>query len=298
MIRTAFATYLRAPDGGSGTGGDGGAGGGTGGDKGGTGNAPVRPVTVPEKFWDPATSTVKLDDMGKSYTELEGLVGRRATEYTSDDFNKLVDVKVTGMKDQIKKDALTALRGEAPKSVDAYKLEVAPEVLNLLPESSRDLVALDKDPLVTWWKENCLAMGMGQAQFAAGVSSYLAMQGKNRQAITAAEIARLGESGKVRIDAVGKWIDANLPPEQAKALKAITTNADTVSALETIMKKSGDRSVTAGLTNDAGSTGGPALRSMADVRQAKMDPRYHDPARRDLAYVANIDAAVARLNPD
>src|SRR5262245_44246065 len=99
-----FPTIYRFPDGGAGAGGagdGGGAGAGAGGAGGagggpGGGASPARPEGLPDKFWNGDTNAVRLPELIKGYTEIEALATRRSTELNSDDFNKLVDIRVQG----------------------------------------------------------------------------------------------------------------------------------------------------------------------------------------------------------
>lgn len=295
LIRTPHATY--APDGASGGAAAGAAAGGAA--AGGGAAAATMPEGLDVKFWDEGTKAVRVPELAKSYTELSGLLGKRAAEYNTDDFNKLVDVRVKGMGEDIKTRALAEMRGTVPKTPADYKTEIDAQLATTLPEGMRDMKALESDPLIAWWKGYAHKLGIGQEGFSEGIGTYLKLFADHRATHIKTEMQRMGENGPARITALKGFFEANLTAEHAATLRSMATSSTAVAALEALVGKTGDPKVTGGLTTAAGfGNSGVPLQTKEQIRTAMADPRYYDPFKRDPAYVADIDRAFKALNPD
>ena len=79
-------------------------------------NTPARPEWAPEKFWNAAKGESKAQDLATSYGNLEKLVGKKATEPTSDEFKVLVDHRVAGMRGDPEKEISTKLLAPGQRS--------------------------------------------------------------------------------------------------------------------------------------------------------------------------------------
>ena len=226
----------------------------------------------------------------QGYTEIETLATRRASEMNDDNFNKLLDIRVQGMTKDLETKALQSVRGQAPAKAEEYKLDIAAEVLETLPADARDPERLAQDPLVQWWRGYAHKLGVGQEHFTQAMNDYFkTMTGIQRQWVSE-EVERLGENGKARVEALGGWLDANLPKEAAQALKTASVNADVVGALELLTKTARDPSVTGGMGAHEHRAG-----HRTDAEAEAMKIRARDPLKRDPAYVRGIEQAWQRL---
>src|SRR5262249_62345071 len=100
-------------------------------------------------------------------------------------------------------------------------------------------------------------------------------------------------SGRARGEALGGWLDANLPAEAAAALKNVSVSAEVLSALELLAKGNRDPSVTGGM--GGGMNIDPLYKTEADLRAAQNDPRYWDPLKRDPAFVRGLQEGWKRI---
>lgn len=294
MWKRWYERLPMAPDGGAGTGG--GAGAGAGGGAGG-GDAPAaRPEFVPEKFWDGSKGEVRLQDAFKSYSEMERLVGKRATELDADDFKALVAARVEQDKPNIVKAALVEKLGEAPEKADGYKLELPEDLAKDLPEEARDISGLADDPLVGWWREFAHSLGAGQDFFARGIAGYMKAVSDFRAQAHEAEMKALGETAGARTEAARLYLSKHLSQEQYEALAPALSTAGAFQAIEALIDKA--KSGAAALPGTGSGNQVPSgVKSAAELKKMMDDPRYYDPRKRDEAYVAEIDAGWKKLLP-
>jgi hypothetical protein len=108
-----------------------------------------------------------------------------------------------------------------------------------------------------------------QEKFAAGIAGFLKTVSAHNAATREAEIGRLGENAKGRIDAVNKWIDGRLGNE-GQALKGLPLTAEVIVALEKAMVLAGDPSVIGGGTSPASSAAG----AKAEIARLQADPEF------------------------
>jgi hypothetical protein len=261
-------TFLRSPDG------EGGSGGGN--------QPPTRPDHVPEKFWDSDKGAVRVDDLAKSYGEAQKLIGKRASEFTSDDYKAVVATRTQEIRQEIEADRRKGL----PADADAYKLELSADHLKALPEGAFDAEQLKDDPMVKMWRGLAHEAGLPQEMFANGIQRFLQVQHEAVAAQYEAEMKELGDNGKARIEAVGLYLDKHLPKEQADALKAVSTSAAVVGAIETLMRANGDPTVIPREGDSAKVTG---KKSLAELKAMQQDKRYYHPRHKDPAYIAQVD---------
>lgn len=218
-----------------------------------------RPEHVPEKFWKDG----KLDDAGlvKSYTELE-------TRFMS---------KTEELKKEVQAELLKA-RPEAP---DKYELK-APEGV--------DPAALAGHGLTDWWRKTAFEKGMSNDEFNQGIAKYVeAVLGERPDPVE--ETKKLGENAQVRLGAVSTWAQKTFTdPDEFKAVQQIATTAAGVRALERVMGRQ---------SSEAPGDAPPAAPTIteADLKKKQADPRYWDPARRDPAFIKEVEEGWAKLYP-
>ena len=219
-----------------------------------------RPEHIPEKFWK--EGNVDVDEMAKSYTQLETYVG--------------------GKEDALREKLIEELANEHAETVpENYELPKLPEGI------TEEMV--QENPMYSWWQETAKNNGMNQEEYEAGINAYVEMM-QSQQPDIDAEVQALGENANSRIDAVNAWASKNFPPEEYEAIQySLGTSASGIQALERIMdmQKTGVRSEQF--------TQPEKQLTMADARAMMQDKRYYDPRYRDDAYVAKVDAAFRML---
>jgi hypothetical protein len=198
------------------------------------------------------------------------------------------------MTKEIQANALKELRGQVPEKPENYQTVFSKEQLEALPEHLRE-VQLDNDPLVAWWRGEAHRLGLGQEGFIKGIHSYMGIFAEQQKTHMTSEMSRLGENGKARVEAVTGFLDANLPKEQAAAIRRSMASADVVAALESLIKKGSSQSVTGGVNGGVTGIVGVAMSTEKELRAAQQDPRYWDPLKRDLAFVKQIEDGWRRL---
>ena len=111
--------------------------------------------------------------------------------------------------------------------MDDLRAEVKAESLANRPENASDyklpelegVEFQDGDPLLSFWREQAHGMGMDNDGFQAGIKSYVeAMQATAPNVDQ--ELAKLGEDGQTRIDAINAWADAKLTEDTKNALNS------------------------------------------------------------------------------
>ena len=165
-----------------------------------------RPEYVPEKFWDADKGEARLQTFGESYTQLE----------------QKFHSKMDDLRAEVKAESLA----NRPENASDYTL---PEL--------EGVEFQEGDPLLSFWREQAHGMGMDNDGFQAGIKSYVeAMQATAPNVDQ--ELAKLGEDGQTRIDAINAWADAKLTEDTKNALNSLATTAEGVVAIEEMMSLS------------------------------------------------------------
>lgn len=135
-------------------------------------DAPQRPAFLPEKFWDGDSGQPRVEDLAKSYTELQGAFGRRLGDLSAEARRKLAEAVPDEMRatwgDEVKarlaedEEFLAPLRekwaADLPKAPDAYDFEKIE-----LPDG----LALDaENPILAKAAEMAKEWGLPQERFA------------------------------------------------------------------------------------------------------------------------------------
>ena len=165
-----------------------------------------RPEYVPEKFWDAEKGEARLQTFGESYTQLE----------------QKFHSKMDDLRAEVKAESLA----NRPENASDYTL---PELEGVEFEEG--------DPLLSFWREQAHGMGMDNDGFQAGIKSYVEAMQATAPNIDQ-ELAKLGEDGQTRIDAINAWADAKLTEDTKNALNALATTAEGVVAIEEMMSLS------------------------------------------------------------
>ena len=216
----------------------------------------AKPEFVQDKFWDTERKEVNLENLASSYNALEKKLGSR-----TEDLSK-----------QIRTDLEQEKLGKTPEE---YKVNL-PE----LPENV-DVTVSDDMELVQWWKDTAKQNGLSQEQFDQGVNAFV-----NNAVATLpdvnAEMEKLGDNAKERIEASELWSKKNLSPDSYSTFSSLAATAEGVKVIEEIMK----------LTKDSPIPTTPTQVSVTpnedDLKSMLQDPRYWDSSKRDPAYVKRV----------
>ena len=216
----------------------------------------TKPEYVQDKFWNTDTKEVNLENLASSYNALEKKLGSR-----TEDLSKQI-------RTDIEQEKLT-------KTPEEYKVNL-PE----LPENV-DVTVSDDMELVQWWKDTAKQNGLSQEQFDQGVNAFV-----NNAVATLpdvnAEMEKLGDNAKERIEASELWSKKNLSPDSYSTFSSLAATAEGVKVIEEIMK----------LTKDSPIPTTPTQVSVTpnedDLKSMLQDPRYWDSSKRDPSYVKRV----------
>ena len=222
------------------------------------------PLLEPEAAPDPLAALPEkfksLEDMVESYSNLESKIGAKEETF----------------RDQFMKEMEEQAYANRPAEVGDY----------VLPDSIDDDMAAD-NPLLQWWANTAFENGYSQDEFAEGIEMYV-------NAINAdtpdydAEVEKLGDNASARTEAASLFANQFFPEEMLGAVERMCETAEGIMVLEHVM--------------DALKEGGPSNGAVevsreteSDLRQMMLDPRYHDPARRDPTFVKQVDDGFKRM---
>ncbi len=222
------------------------------------------PLLEPEAAPDPLAALPEkfksLDDLVESYSNLESKIG----------------AKEEAFRDQFMKEMEEQAYANRPAEVGDY----------VLPDSIDDELATD-NALLQWWANTAFENGYSQEEFAEGVEMYV-------NAVSAdipdydAEVEKLGDNANARTEAASLFANQFFPEDMLPAVERMCETAEGIMVLEHVM--------------DALKEGGPSNGAVevsreteSDLRQMMLDPRYHDPARRDPTFVKQVDDGFKRI---
>lgn len=218
-----------------------------------------RPEYIPEKFWDAEAKAPNVENLGKSYLELESKIGE-----VSDD-------KVKELREQFEADRIAA----RPETADDYAL----------PSDERfDADALAASPVVALWRAAAHEAGIDQAGFEKVIIDYAEGEMQRLAGEAQAELGKLGDTAQDRLDAAEQFARSSFPEDEYAALAQVATTAAGVKMIERVMKlarESGVESLAGGDPAQSGDT-------LKDIRGLMQTPEYYDPARRDEAVMKRV----------
>ena len=217
----------------------------------------VAEPTRPE--WLPEKFTTP-EDMAKSYGELESWKGKKEE-----------DIR-TAITSELEKKALE----QRPASVGDYQI---PEVLD-------ETEAVD-NKLLNWWAKYSWDNGLSQDEFTDGVNAF-ADYVNGEQVDLEAVKAELGDNANLRVEAAQLFMDKFFPPEYHNAIVELGSSAEGIKALEFIQKQMQGTSLT-------GQANVPAKMTHGDIEAKMRDERYWNPAKRDKAFVDEVNNDFQKL---
>lgn len=225
-----------------------------------------RPADIPEKFWDPATNSVRVDDLAKSYRELERHLGGSV---------KIPDETASETDIARFRQALGI-----PETPDSYELQLEEEGFDADPEVNRRLheAGFSQGQAQLVYDLAREYIGPMVQQTAAGFEAE--RQTERLQKHFGGAEAWTGVSRQIR-----EWGKANMAPA---ALSALSTTYEGCLALHKMMQ-----SQEPGLVRSSAQ----AERNGSDELKAMMrDPRYW--RERDPAFIRQVTDGFSRLYAD
>ena len=199
-------------------------------------------------------------DMAESYSQLEGKISQKEE-----------DIRSTIMQEL---------------EADAYKDRPPSKGEYILPEGIDDELAKSNE-LLEWWADQAFENGYSQDEFAEGIEMYkkvanIGMTDPQK------EMQQLGDNGKERVQAVEMWSNKFFPAEQHAEIANLCATAEGVKAMETVMNALKGSSV-------LGNAEVVADLSEENLRTMMADERYWNVAKRDPAFVAQVDDGFKKL---
>ena len=216
-----------------------------------------RPDWCQEKFWNPDIKAPRVEQIAKSFNELEGKLRTKA-----DDFKAQIAAE---------------MKASAPESYELKQPDIE------LPEGME--LGLNKDdPLINWFFDFAKEHGMSQETVDTAITTYI----KNELAtmpVLADEIAKLGDYGQDRILKVNNWLETRLDAEEISALSPVLGTSEAIKAMEKLMKASGPGTFEA--------SPAAAAMTLSELQDMQKDPRYW--REKDPAFIAKVSAGFQRL---
>ena len=165
-----------------------------------------------------------------------------------------------------------------PKTADDYEL----------PESIDKALGAD-NKLLGWWSKFSWDNGLSQEEFNDGIEIF-----KNEylgeQVSIDDEMKKLGDNGQERVQAVELWANKFFPENIMPSIVRLAETSEGIEAMEHIMESlKGTQSIASESSNKLDED---------MVIQMMKDERYHNPAKRDLNWVKQVDESYAKLFPD
>ena len=224
------------------------------------GNPMLEPEAAPDPLAALPEKFKSLEDMVESYSNLESKIGAKEETF----------------RNQFMKEMEEQAYANRPAEVGDY----------VLPDSIDDEMATD-NPLLQWWANTAFENGYSQDEFAEGIEMYVNAVNADMPDYDA-ELEKLGDNASARTEAASLFANQFFPEEMLGAVERMCETAEGIMVLEHVM--------------DAMREGGPSNGAVevsreteADLRQMMLDPRYHDPARRDPTFVKQVDDGFKRM---
>lgn len=200
------------------------------------------------------------EDMAASYSSLESKLGQGRDE----------------------------IRAEIEQELEIEALEGRPETAGdyVLPDIIDEEQATD-NPLLAWWADQCHVNGYTQEEFDEGISKYASYIASNEIDLDA-EREELGENADARIEAAQLWSENKLPEEFQDQAVLLAGSAQGIKFIEYLMAD-GKQATPNGNFTAAGAI------TLEDLQAMQKDPRYWNPAQRDMAFVKKVDDGFSKL---
>jgi hypothetical protein len=218
----------------------------------------------PEAAPDPLASLPEkfksIDDLVESYSNLESKIGAKEETF----------------RDQFMKEMEEQAYANRPADVGDY----------ILPDSIDDEMATDNQ-LLQWWANQAFENGYSQDEFAEGIEMYVNALNSDVPDYDA-EVEKLGDNANARTEAASLFANQFFPEDMLPAVERMCETAEGIMVLEHVMEAMREGGPSNGAVEVSRET-------EADLRQMMLDPRYHDPARRDPTFVKQVDDGFKRM---
>lgn len=230
---------------------------------------PERPAHIPEKFWDADAGTIRVDELAKSYAELEKMKSApKAEDKPADDADKPNDLTIEPAKD------------EAPAEAEANPITSAFESFAKHYEETKGQPAEDQIAEI-------VKLGVPQNI----VDNYLA--GLSALSQLAFQQAHATAGGQDVFDAASDWASKSLTAAEIESYNTLVTNPATAKqGVEWLVSKYKTAHPSEGsfVESTPGAAVGDVFRSKSEMVAAMKTDRYQT----DRAYVAEVAEKVAR----
>lgn len=157
-----------------------------------------------------------------------------------------------------------------------------------LPETI-DKELAENNKLLDWWSKVSWDNGFSQQEFVDGIEIFR-NEYYGEQTSAEDEIKKLGDNGQERVQAVELWANKFFPENIMPSIVRLAETSEGIEAMEHIMESlKGTQSIASESSNKLDED---------MVIQMMKDERYHNPAKRDLNWVKQVDDSYAKLFPD
>ena len=211
-----------------------------------------RPEWLPEKFNTP-------EDLSKAYTALSSKLG----------------VKEEDVRNRLMEELQEQASEGVPEKAGDYEL---PDFV--------DAEEAAENTMLQEWADHCHKNGYTHEEFQKGIEMY--MNGMEPEVDLEEETKLLGDNAKARIEAASLFANKFFPEDVLPAIERMCETADGIIALEAIMSKMQDPSV-------SDQTNITSNFDEVELIEMMKDPRYSSHNQRDSNYVKMIDEGWQRL---
>lgn len=170
-------------------------------------------------------------------------------------------------------ETLAPKAADIPATADDYTIE---------PLEGVDMDQMKASPLFGTLRTAAHKAGMGNAAFQTVVQEYVGQEIKRGNETYNAEVAKLGENGKARIDSVANWLGSRLDAEEVAGLQGAISTAAGVRAIEKLMGK-------APAPRDEGGDNNTNEDTKETIEALQASPEYWDRRKRDPQVVARVE---------
>jgi hypothetical protein len=190
--------------------------------------------------------------------------------------------------DKLKADVLADIRKGAPPEPTGYAFTIDPKTL---PDYVELTPPGDDDPMLSSARSVMHELGATPDQWNKLTAAFVAWQVAQIPNPTA-ETARLGEGGQARLATVSAWLARQLPEGEFKALASSMRTAESILAIERLMRRTTGTGVTG---TPGGAAAGPI--TPAELSTIMSDPLYYDEAKGASLRARASEAIAAGVRP-
>jgi len=232
-----------------------------------------QPEYIPDKFWNPDLKTANVEELAKSYIELE----------------QSYNTKTEALKTDIERRFHESRLSQRPDSADDY---VAQPPDGFLPKEA--VFTADEDnPMMKFWRQSAYSMGLGQTEFENGIAAFIDNM-MHEAPDTDKAIESLGQNGKDRFEAVQTWLHGKLGEDSIEHFGPMLGTAAGIMDLEKVIAMTKDFQQ----GGSASFTSAKPRHTRESLEALMKTPGYADPHRRDPAIVKEVQDGWRQLIPD